>query len=142
LRAESKGLTDLAFGVESFSNLRHSAASWVLGIERPASSLAHPAVLGRMAFPRGSFLRASLLRALTRHAIANCLLGFSSLVGLVGSDFLMAFLDKKCLDALQGVIHGSRGFRDCGACQAVLVPPRRNVDGFLEGLLPMVNALW
>ena len=112
-----------------------------MGIERPASSLAHPAVLGRMAFLRGSFLRASLLRAHTRHTIANCLLGFSSLVGLVSSDFLMAFLDKQCLNALQGVNHGSRGFGDCGACQAVLVPPRRNVDGFLEGLLPMVNAL-
>ncbi len=104
--------------------LKPLALSGIVGIERPASSLEHTAVLGRMAFLRGSFLRASLLHLLPRHAIANCLIGFSCL-GLVGFGFLMAFLDKQCLDALQGINHGPWGFGDCAVRKAVLVPPHR-----------------
>ena len=95
-----------------------------MGIERPASSLVHMAVFGRTAFLRGSFLLASLSRALvlgTQSPIALCF----SCLGLVGSGFLVAFLDKQCLNALQGVNHGSRGFGDCAMCHAVLVSPRR-----------------
>ena len=93
-----------------------------IGIERPASSLAHTAVLGRMAFLRGSFLRASLLRVLPRHAIANCLM-----LQLPWPSWLWLShgLSWQTVDALQGISHGPWGFGDCAVRKAVLVPPRR-----------------